>query len=69
MCHYFLIFCQFALAIIGEKSSPSLRSGARNLERDVMVGKQDYDTDSKEWPVNEPTIKIEARAQCSGNSL
>lgn len=52
---------------MGEKSSSFLKSGAHNLVRDIMVGKQDYDTDSKEWPVNQPTIKIEARAQCSGN--
>ncbi len=43
-----------------------LRSGALNLERGLTNGKQDYETDSKEWPVNQPTIKVEARAQCSG---
>lgn len=62
------LFYKFALTVIGEKSSSFLKSGAHNLERDIMVGKQDYDTDSKEWPVNQPTIKIEARAQCSGEA-
>ena len=61
-----LIFVQFVLAIIGDKAAPEFRSGALNLERELMNGKQDYETDSKEWPVNQPTIKVEARAQCSG---
>lgn len=33
-----------------------------------MSGKQDYDTDQKEWPVNQPTPKIEANAQCAGEA-
>jgi xanthine dehydrogenase/oxidase len=59
---------QFMLAIIGDKAAPEFRSGALNLEREIMNGKQDYETDSKEWPVNQPTIKVEARAQCSGSN-
>ena len=54
------------LTIIGDKAAPEFRSGALNLERGIMRGKQDYDTDPKEWPVNQPTIKVEARAQCAG---
>ena len=57
---------QYVLTIVGDKAAPALRSGALNLERTLTTGKQDYDTDSKEWPVNKPTIKVEARAQCSG---
>jgi xanthine dehydrogenase/oxidase len=64
-----LICVQFMLAIIGETAAPEFRSGALNLEREIMNGKQDYETDSKEWPVNQPTIKVEARAQCSGSNF
>jgi xanthine dehydrogenase/oxidase len=64
-----LIYEQFVLAIIGDKAAPEFRSGALNLERGIMNGKQDYETDSKEWPVNQPTIKVEARAQCSGRNF
>ncbi len=64
-----LIYFQFVLAIIGDEAAPEFRSGALNLERKIMSGKQDYDTDPNEWPVNQPTIKVEARAQCSGTIL
>ncbi len=64
-----LIYFQFVLTIIGDKAAPEFQSGSLNWERKIMRGKQDYDTDSKEWPVNQPTIKVEARAQCSGTIL
>jgi hypothetical protein len=64
-----LIYFQFVLTIIGDKAAPEFRSGSLNLERKIMSGKQDYDIDPKEWPVNQPTIKVEARAQCSGRFL
>ena len=57
---------QYFLTVMGEKVAPALRSGALNLVRDLTIGKQEYETDPKEWPVNQPTIKVEARAQCSG---
>ncbi|XP_046441655.1 indole-3-acetaldehyde oxidase-like isoform X1 [Daphnia pulex] len=62
------LFYKFVLTIFGDKAAPEFRSGALNLERKIMSGKQDYDIDSKEWPVNQPTIKVEARAQCSGEA-
>lgn len=52
--------------IVGDKVAPTFRSGALNLERGLTTGKQEYDTNSSDWPVNKPTIKVEARAQCSG---
>lgn len=55
------------LGILGDKVPPALKSGALELERGVSSGKQDYETDEKQWPVNKPTIKVEARAQTSGN--
>jgi len=39
-----------------------------NLERGLSSGKQEFDSDNKEWPVSEPIIKLEARAQCSGEA-
>jgi len=57
---------QFALHVVGDRASPRVRSGALDLERGLSSGKQEFETDEKQWPVNKPTIKVEARAQCSG---
>ena len=46
--------------------SPRVRTGAVELERGISSGKQEFDTDETQWPVHQPTIKVEARAQCSG---
>lgn len=54
------------LSILGNKVPPVLKSGAFELERGISSGKQDYEVDEKQWPVNKPTIKVEARAQTSG---
>jgi len=59
---------KFALHVVGEKASAHVRTGAHDLERGLSSGKQEFDTDEKEWPVNKPTIKAEARAQCSGEA-
>ena len=62
----FKIYFQFAMIVIGNKVDSKFKSGALNLERGLSSGKQDFDTDKKEWPIYRPTIKVEARAQCSG---
>ena len=62
---YIFLF-QFVLNILGSKVGPNIQSGALNLKRGLSSGKQDFDTDEKEWPIYKPTIKVEAMAQCSG---
>jgi len=59
---------KFALSVIGDKVSPRVRTGAVELERGISSGKQEFDTDETQWPVHQPTIKVEARAQCSGEA-
>lgn len=54
------------MGVIGQKAGDKVRSGACNLERGITSGKQDFETDEKEWPVSQPILKLEARAQCSG---
>lgn len=60
---------QYALGIVGDKAATSVQSGAASLKRDLSSGKQDFDTDPKEWPIHEPIAKIEAKAQCSGDAF
>ena len=55
------------LTILGDKVPKHISSGALDLQREISSGKQEFDTDSKNWPVNQPTIKVEARSQCSGS--
>jgi xanthine dehydrogenase/oxidase len=57
------------LSVLGDKVPKHIASGALDLQREISSGKQDYDTDSKDWPVNQPLIKVEARSQCSGEFL
>lgn len=59
---------QFILNILGDEVPPALKTGALELERGISSGKQDYATEENEWPVNKPTIKVEARAQTAGNT-
>lgn len=49
-----------------KKASPKLRSGAFLIQRELSSGKQDFDTDRKMWPVNQPMPKIESIYQTSG---
>lgn len=55
------------LGIIGKNAQTKLRSGAKDIERNLTSGKQTYDTDKSEWPLSEPIIKLEAVPQCSGS--
>jgi len=45
-----------------------MQSGATDLERGLSSGKQDYETDLNEWPINQPSVKVDAKTQCSGES-
>ena len=56
------------LDIVGDKVDERFRSGALNLKRGLSSGQQKFDTDEKDWPVNQPVPKVEARAQCSGEA-
>ncbi|XP_037920951.1 indole-3-acetaldehyde oxidase-like [Hermetia illucens] len=44
------------------------RSGGHLLQRPVSSGTQYFDTNKKEWPVNQPVRKLEALWQCSGEA-
>lgn len=55
--------------MLGDKVPLALKSGALELERGFSSGKQDYETDENQWPLNKPVIKLEARAQTSGISF
>ena len=59
---------QFALNVVGKQVDAKNKSGMSNLERGVSSGKQEFDTDANEWPIRQPIIKLEARAQCSGEA-
>lgn len=50
--------------------NPRYRSGSIDLKkvRPVSMGKQVYDTNPSIWPINEPTPKVEALIQCSGEA-
>lgn len=48
--------------------SPRYRSGGTLLERPVSSGKQDYQTDSSLYPLNQPVEKLEAQIQASGEA-
>lgn len=62
----FFYVLQFALIVLGTKVDSTMKSGALDLQRGLSSGKQDFDTDKNEWPIYQPVIKVEARAQCSG---
>ena len=51
---------------MGGEADEQLRSGASDLERGLTTGKQDFDTDAQHWPIHQPVVKLEARAQCTG---
>jgi len=60
---------QFALNVVDKQQVDAKnQSGMNNLERGVSSGKQEFDTDANEWPITQPIIKLEARAQCSGEA-
>ncbi|CAL1679573.1 unnamed protein product [Lasius platythorax] len=62
------LFYKYVLSIKPENVNPKFRSGGTILEREVSSGTQDYDSDKNTWPVNKPTIKLEAIQQTSGEA-
>lgn len=60
---YILCFFQFVLSVCIDKVGQRYRSGATGLSRPVSTGQQTYDTNKMEWPLTEPLMKLEARAQ------
>ena len=45
---------------------PKYKSGGQEIERFVMHGKQDFDSDQSQWPLYQPISKIEGKIQASG---
>ncbi|XP_023247177.1 xanthine dehydrogenase-like [Copidosoma floridanum] len=60
------LFYKFILSVNPSKIEEKLRSGGTLLERALSSGKQDYETNSKKWPVNQPLPKMESIYQTSG---
>ncbi|CAL8082604.1 unnamed protein product [Orchesella dallaii] len=59
---------KYFLSILGLDSSNRVRSGGKNLKRNVTKGQQTYDTDKTTWPINEPILKLESFPQVSGEA-
>lgn len=63
------LFYKFILNISSPSSLlPAYRSGAELFQRPVSGGKQDYQTDPKLYPVNQPVQKLEGVIQSSGEA-
>ncbi|XP_011261213.1 xanthine dehydrogenase/oxidase [Camponotus floridanus] len=62
------LFYKFVLSIKPENMNPQFLSGGTILERGLSSGTQDYESDKNMWPVNKPTIKLEAIQQTSGEA-
>ncbi|XP_066997187.2 xanthine dehydrogenase [Anabrus simplex] len=62
------LFYKYFLSLASHKAKERNRSGGTMLVRPVSSGKQDYQTDKTEWPLNQPIPKVEALVQCSGEA-
>lgn len=60
------LFQQTMLWIMGPDASVNVRSGGRNIKRNLTRGQQTYDTDKTTWPINQPILKLESYPQVSG---
>lgn len=60
---YFMDWLQFALFMLGNKLDLRYQSGGFPLERPLSSGTQTYSTKKEEWPLTEPLLKIEGKAQ------
>jgi len=56
------------LHILGPETSKTLQSGGENIEHYMTSGKQTYQSDRADWPLNKPVTKLEAVAQASGEA-
>ncbi|XP_074027296.1 uncharacterized protein isoform X2 [Leptinotarsa decemlineata] len=61
------LFYKFILNIAPQISNRN-RSGGTLIQRPLSTGVQQFGTQKNEWPLTEPVIKIEARAQTSGQA-
>jgi len=64
------LFYKGILDILGTDVDPKKRTGADDLRflRPVSKAKQTYNTDKKQYPVNEPIEKLEGKLQTSGEA-
>ncbi|XP_075210160.1 xanthine dehydrogenase-like [Lycorma delicatula] len=62
------LFYKFVLSLSPNELKPRLRSGGEILVRPISSGQQDFQTDKKLWPLNQPVQKLEALRQCSGEA-
>ncbi|XP_037080516.1 xanthine dehydrogenase-like [Pollicipes pollicipes] len=56
------------LHALGERVPARLRSGAEQLTRPGLSGRQQFDTDPALWPVSQAVPKLEAQVQTSGEA-
>nr|CAD7447548.1 unnamed protein product [Timema bartmani] len=59
---------QFLLQLSGSRVKSKYLSGGELLTRPPSSGVQQFQTDSSQWPLNQPVPKIEALVQCSGEA-
>jgi hypothetical protein len=64
---FFVVF-QFVLGLSPPGLSTRFLNGGKDMIRPLSSGKQIFDTDKSEWPLNQPIPKLEAIAQCSGEN-
>ncbi|CAK1542922.1 unnamed protein product [Leptosia nina] len=57
-----------AILSLNPSVSPRYKTGGDVLSRAISRGTQTFDTDKALWPLNQPVVKLEALAQCSGEA-
>nr|XP_037873009.1 aldehyde oxidase 2 isoform X1 [Bombyx mori] len=51
-----------------DRINPKYKSGGNVIKRNTSKGTQTFETDENLWPLNQPVMKLEALAQCSGEA-
>ncbi|KAK7794360.1 hypothetical protein R5R35_007242 [Gryllus longicercus] len=59
---------KFIISLAPDSVKKNVKSGGPVLHRPVSSGKQEFETDKKEWPLNQPIPKVEALVQASGEA-
>nr|CAD7430764.1 unnamed protein product [Timema monikensis] len=62
------LYYKFLLQLSGSRVTSKYQSGGELLTRPPSSGIQQFQTDSSQWPLNQPIPKIEALVQCSGEA-
>nr|CAD7266658.1 unnamed protein product [Timema shepardi] len=62
------LYYKFLLQLSGSRVQSKYQSGGELLTRPPSSGVQKFQTDSSQWPLNQPIPKIEALVQCSGEA-